>query len=390
MGEEPVVTHTRPSAVAPRIWYILGDKGGDNAQVESLVGALDWPCERRYVHVRPPFDVDKPPVRPTLHHLDLTVSDPLEPPWPDLVITNGRRLSMVALWLRAQSGGHTKIVLLGKPSGMMDSFDLIISSAIAQLPPQPNVLHTSLPLTEINAGAIARAAADWHDRFGSLPRPLVAILLGGPTDPFVFDASVGERIVALAREVVDQHGGTPYVTTSRRTPDSVLDVLRSGLPKQARLFEWAPGSSDNPYLALLGTADGFVVTGDSVSMMVEVVRLRKSLAIFDPPLGKLGSLDQLRRTLVRKLFKPGGETTLDRLRRGLASAVYRTGIVTQTRDFRAFHRMLIERGLAVPVGRGFPPPTGEVPEDLPIAVRGVRELMAVQEITPTAPGRDRG
>ena len=39
-------------------------------------------------------------------------------------------------------------------------------------------------------------------------------------------------------------------------------------------------------MGLLGLADGFVVTGDSISMMVEIARLGRPLAIFDLPTGR--------------------------------------------------------------------------------------------------------
>ena len=57
---------------------------------------------------------------------------------------------------------------------------------------------------------------------------------------------------------------------------------RIELPAGARLYRWHDGGA-NPYHALLGLADRFVVTGDSVSMMVEVARLGKPLAIFALP-----------------------------------------------------------------------------------------------------------
>ena len=46
----------------------------------------------------------------------------------------------------------------------------------------------------------------------------------------------------------------------------------------------SPKPAENPYLALLGLADRFVVTSDSVTMMVEVARLGRPLAIFELPL----------------------------------------------------------------------------------------------------------
>ena len=99
----------------PRVWLVLGDKRGDNAQVEVLADALGWPCERKQLVLEPEWVQRKPRVAASLHHLDLERSSRLEPPWPDLVLTIGRRPSMAALWIREQSGGRTRIALIGKP-----------------------------------------------------------------------------------------------------------------------------------------------------------------------------------------------------------------------------------------------------------------------------------
>ena len=74
-----------------------------------------------------------------------------------------------------------------------------------------------------------------------------------------------------------------YLTTSRRTSAAVMQALAAGLPDGAILHRWQADDPDNPYLGLLGLADRFVVTGDSVSMMVEVARLGRPLAIFPLP-----------------------------------------------------------------------------------------------------------
>ncbi len=93
--------------VTPRTWVILSDKRGDNGQVETIVDALPWPAEHKYVHMRPQWVLGKPRYRPSVDHLDLSRSDTLEGPWPDLIITVGRRPSMVALWVRKQSVNKT-------------------------------------------------------------------------------------------------------------------------------------------------------------------------------------------------------------------------------------------------------------------------------------------
>ncbi|MGH6904609.1 MAG: ELM1/GtrOC1 family putative glycosyltransferase, partial [Geminicoccaceae bacterium] len=100
-----------PEPVSPGwVWLLLGDKPGDNAQVEAVVEALGWNCEPKTLHWRHPYATKKPRFRATLGHVDPARSAPLEPPWPDLVLTIGRRPSMAALWLKARSAGRTRIV----------------------------------------------------------------------------------------------------------------------------------------------------------------------------------------------------------------------------------------------------------------------------------------
>lgn len=363
--------------MAPRVWLVLADKGGDNAQVEALAGALGWPFELRRIALKPQWVLGKPRVEASLHHLDASRSDVLEPPWPDLVLTIGRRPSMAALWIKEQSGGRTRVVLVGKPAGPLPRFDLVIASSEAQLPPLASVFKTTLPMMRVAEREVAEAAEAWRERLAALPRPLVAFLVGGPTSPFVYGESVARRLAELAREVVAQ-GGTPWFTTSRRTPVPFVDALARELPEGTRLYRWsagAGGAADNPYRALLGLADRFVVTGDSVSMMVEVMRLRRPLAIVPLPTGWIGWLDSWRRRFARWLFTRGDDTAPSRLRRALGLALFRAGIVSQTRDYPTFHRMLVANGLAVFAGDPFRAPSGAVPDDLALAAARVRELV---------------
>ena len=358
----------------PRIWLLLADKRGDNAQVEALAPALGWPCERKNLVVRPEWAVAKPKVTPSLDHLDLDRSDALVPPWPDLILTVGRRPSMAALWVQRASGGHTKIVLLGKPSGRMADFDLVIASAEVQLPPVANALSIALPLMRISEADVAEAMAAWQPKLHALPRPLIGVLVGGPTGPFVFDTVTTQRLLALLGQIV-QSGGTAYVTTSRRTPQAVIDALETQRPPGTRWFRWTPDAPDNPYRALLGAADGLVVTGDSVSMLVEAVKLRRPVAILPLSTGTLGRLDELRRRFSRWIFAAHGEGPGDRARRAIARTAFRLGLLNHTRDFSAFHEVLVQRGLAARSFDALAPPRGSVPEDLERAAAAVRSLL---------------
>jgi mitochondrial fission protein ELM1 len=369
------VPDSAATGTAPLTWVVLGDKPGDNAQVESIVQALPWQCERRYIQVLDEFIFGKPRVGPTLYHIDRERSDPLEPPWPDLILTSGRRPANVAMWIREQSGGRTRIVFIGKPSSMPQDYDLIIYSAEHQFPPLPNLQPITLPLMRVDEAQVAAAASEWNERLADLPRPLTAFLIGGPTGPFVLDKTATSRLLDTIDRIIRGTGGSAFITTSRRTPPAAVATLQAKLPPRSRLFVWTADASENPYHALLGLADGFVVTGDSFSMMVEVIRMHKPLAILPLPFSTTGKLDQIRRNFSRWMFAPRCATALDRIRQRIARALNTLRILKPVRDFTAFHNMLVARGLAVHAGEPLRAPEGEVPDDLAIAVQRIVALV---------------
>lgn len=363
---------------APRIWRVLGDKRGDNGQVEVIAAALEsrlgWSSELRNLEMLPKFVLGKPRVGPTLYHLDRERSDALEPPWPDLILTSGRRPANVALWIKRQSGGRSRIVLVGKPSGCMPQFDLIITSAETLPAPFPNVLRVAMPLMRLDRARVERAAAEWAPRLAAWPRPLVAFLIGGPTNPFVYNRGVTDTLLREARAVLDE-GGTPYLVSSRRTPAALVRSLREALPASAQVYDWSDAAADNPYAGLLGLADRFVVTGDSISMMVEVAQQGRPLQIMPLPTGVFGGIDNRRRRLAAWLFQPPRDgVTGEGLRLGLARLAFHAGLMQHTRHFPRFHQYLVDAGVATWVGQPVRQPVPQLPDDLPLIVDTVRGL----------------
>ena len=201
------------TAESPHIWLLIGDKLGDNHQVELIAAHLTerfgWRIDVRQLRFDPRFRTGKPRFRPDSSHVDWSQSEALAAPWPDLVITIGRRPSMVALWIKDQSRGQTKIVIVGRPRRWLSRFDLIIAPAHHHVPPLANVLRLGLPLIVPDHAALAAAKAQWCARFAQMPRPLFALFVGGPTKPHVFDrgvaAALGEDTADIAREAKCRH-----------------------------------------------------------------------------------------------------------------------------------------------------------------------------------------
>ena len=103
------------SNAAPVVWILKGPKAGDYAQLQVLARAAGVAAQTKQLVFRPWELLLHALPHPTLAALDRAASDPLEPPWPELVLTAGRRNELVARWIRDASGGRCALVHLGRP-----------------------------------------------------------------------------------------------------------------------------------------------------------------------------------------------------------------------------------------------------------------------------------
>jgi mitochondrial fission protein ELM1 len=264
-----------------RVWCLLGKKAGDNTQVRALAAELGWDCEEKLIVARPWELLANLGLRVTLAGIDRGKSSPLQPPWPDLVITAGRRNEPVARWIRRQSGGGTRLVHIGRPWAPLAAWDLVVTTPQYFLPEQSNVLHNTLPLHRVSGRELAAAGERLEPQLAELPRPWVAVLVGGDSGRFVMTPAKGARLGRLASALAEAAGGALLVSGSPRTPVGALDALQAQLAAPHYFYRWGdPG--DNPYHGLLALADAFVVTGESMSMLGEAVAMGRPLFIFDP------------------------------------------------------------------------------------------------------------
>lgn len=342
----------------PRIWLVIGDKHGDNAQAKIIADCLNLPYDTRKLVPKSQYILGKPRFKASLDHLDLSRSDSLEPPWPDLVITVGRRHAMAALWIKEQHP-QTKIVLLGRPRRWIEKFSLVIVPPQHSVPPAPNVMQLTLPLLRVDRHAVNAAEEDRSSEFTGLAQPIIAVLVGGPTRPFRFDAQVAIQLMDFCKQARHKLGGSLYISTSRRTPPEVSNALEQHLPDRAVLHKWVNGDQNNPYTALLTVADYFVVTGDSVSMLIEVADCGKPLAIFPLPFVPSSRLWQ---RITQALHTQRGHGLLNRAIRMAGRLLYRSGLIGYSRDLTRIHTSLIQSGYAVRAGESFKQPSGPLPD----------------------------
>lgn len=347
---------------APRVWVLLGEGAGGNAQMCALADALGWPYQTRQLSWNRLNHLPNPLIGARAITLDRR-ADQLAPPWPDLVIAASRRSAPIARWIKRQSGGRTQLVHLLHTQMPLHYFDLVVTLAQFRVPDAPNVLRNTLPLNVVTARDRTAAAERWAPRLAHLPRPWTAVLVGGDSSSYTLGADTARALAARADMIAAANAGSLLVTTSKRTSKPAAQALADHLSAPHHLYRWAAEDQDNPYGAYLALADRFLVTGDSASLPAEAVATGRPVELFEwAP----------RKAVVRW---PGlARRAHDRL-------VY-AGWRKPRRDFPAFHETLRRARL---VDTDSP---AVAPDDMATTVARIRSLMNTRSQLPPASAPD--
>ena len=283
----------------PLVWLLLDDRPGHATQVTGLAKRMNWPFVAHQLEFNFMNRLPNPLLGGSLMSLSGQGRAKLKPPFPDLVIGMGRRIVPVARWIKRQSGGRTRIVLLGrKAMGNPADIDLIVSCVHFGQVPRDGLFELVVPPTQVDAESLAAARLARPNPIAALRKPQVVLLVGGPTAQHRFDTrSAGQMAVRIAK-ATDELGGDLAIVTSRRTPMEAIDAMRTAAPT-AHIHVWQTASKDNPYLSYLANADLLVVTGESESMIAEGSASGRPLTIYPleakPPGLKTGFAKGLRR-----------------------------------------------------------------------------------------------
>jgi mitochondrial fission protein ELM1 len=196
--------------------------------------------------------------------------------WPDLWIAAGRASLPLSARVRGWSGGKTFVVQTQDPRWKNDRYDLIVAPAHDGLS-GPNVLSITGSPHRITPERLAQAVPAFADRIAPLPRPRVAVMVGGASAAFDLPpehaADLADRIAAAVRA----SGGSLLLTYSRRTPEAAKGAMTARL---SALPGWIwDGSGDNPLFAMLEAADHVLVTEDSANMATEAASTGKPVHI---------------------------------------------------------------------------------------------------------------
>lgn len=354
---------------SPVTWLLLGKKPGDNRQVMALAEALEWPFKKLLLRYRNYELITNLLLRRTLLGLNRESLFQIKPPWPDLIITAGRRNEPVARWIQKQSAGRVKIVHLGRPWTHPGHFDLVVASAQYHLISSlPNVVHNILPLTRLPGSNLETPRGSQAAFLANLPSPRYALLIGGRDGSYYLDEALAKILLRTANDMAKRQGGSLLLTTSARSPANIEQIAREVINVPHYGFFWGASAADNPYPVFLNSANEFIVTGDSISMLADACFTGRPVHIFSlsrHPIALPGF------TSTKRLFRAVRS-------RGVFRELFLAWIVPKRmrRDLHFLHQHLVASGCAVWLGQE----EGHLHHPLSAAADLERSVLAVKAL----------
>lgn len=247
-------------------WVITDGAAGNERQALALAQALDARTRVLRLGLRAPWAWLAPRKLPG-GRLALSARDRAQfaPPWPAIAIGCGRHASLLTRLLRELSHGETFSVQILDPRLDPRHWDAVVAPRHDSLRGD-NVIETLGSLNPIDDAWLAQGREAFA-HFAQLPRPRIALLIGGPRRGVAFDENYAR---ALAETVAARaQGGSVLASVSRRTPPGFAQIVRERLRHLPGLFWTGEQDGANPYPGMLGWADAVVATPDSVNMLSE-------------------------------------------------------------------------------------------------------------------------
>ena len=262
------------------VWFMTTGEAGFRTQARGLARALSDRPRELVVDLRIPWRGLPGRLAP-FPMLGMTRgSDRLEPPWPQLLISCGRRAAALSIAVRKASRGATVTVHVQNPLTAVSAFDLVVPMVHDHVAGK-NVLSVPTALHDITPQALAEAADLWRARLTRPGQPLIGVMLGGATRHHPFGEAEGAELIQQLTELMRRTGARLALTPSRRTPPAVRRLFESAFRDDPNAFVWTL-EGENPYRGILALADRLVVTSDSVSMISEALATPHPVEVFGP------------------------------------------------------------------------------------------------------------
>lgn len=278
-------------------WALTTGEAGHQSQAAGIAEAIGYSPVNKVVRIARPWSWAPVGLLPT--PLSAIAGEGITPPWPELIVACGRRAALAALGIKRAAGGRPKLVCIMDPRAGRDRFDLLVVPEHDRVR-GPRVVVTQGAPHRVTRARLAAAATEFAALADGLPRPLLAVLVGGSNGVYRLDEAWAAD---FGRRLAGGLGCGLLVTASRRTGEAAAASLAAALRGSPHRFwsPWADGAGANPYFGYLALADQILVTSDSVSMISEACATGRPVLVERlPSAGDTAKFEQFHQRLIDK------------------------------------------------------------------------------------------
>ena len=142
--------------------------------------------------------------------------------------------------------GH-RVVQIQNPRLSPKKFDLVIANPHDEIT-GANIIIVRTALHRATQPRLHAARLAWLPRFSHLPRPLVAVLVGGSNGRFRLEAAEGEALSRDLAGIIHRDKAGLMISPSRRTAPEVREALTAA-PGPARRVDMGHGGREPVFSA---------------------------------------------------------------------------------------------------------------------------------------------
>lgn len=208
----------------------------------------------------------------------------------DIVISAGA--SPAAVNLAVAKENNARSIAIMKP-GILDygRFDLVVMPEHDHPPRRKNILITTGSLNTVNAESIRRdyqalsSTISQVSGWDTSAKPKVGLLIGGDSKNYKLMPDMMVFLCRQLQKVLEELDGYLFLTTSRRTPKDIGDILKSSFKDNPRCKLFVDAAENNPQGTVGGifyVSDVVIVSGESISMVSEAAASGKYVVVFEP------------------------------------------------------------------------------------------------------------
>ncbi len=259
-------------------WIFSDGKAGNDAQTLGVANALGLAVELKSVAPTGIHRFLSPWIVVASREHFGEAGSRFAPPWPQIAMSIGRLTTPYIRALKRHAGASTFTVVLQDPKVPLRTADLFWVPEHDRLR-GANVVTTLTAPHSFSPNRLATLRQSMPKAIAALPRPRIAVLLGGSNGDYTYSPAALQRLTDRLTELGGLGAGF-MVTPSRRSDPALVAQAKAAVQPYPHIFWDMTG--ENPYPHFLACADLFLAPADSINMTGEPCVTGRPVYVFHP------------------------------------------------------------------------------------------------------------